>query len=91
MSYDMGHVIFNNVAFGQVKTQMNLCSLLLSIETPNDVNRFQSSQTSIYTSHVIGNSVAWVRYQVQLKPIHTKTSLHLEQLDLGSTTVVLSK
>ena len=51
----------------------------------------QSSQTSIYTSHVIGNSVVWVRYQVQLKPIHTKTCLHLEQLDLGSRTVVLSK
>ena len=55
------------------------------------INTFQSSQTSINTSHVIGNSVVWVRYQVQLKPIHTKTSLHLEQLDLGSRTVLLSK
>ena len=55
------------------------------------INTFQSSQTSIYmyTSHVIGNTVVWVRYQVQLKP--ACSDLHLEQLDLGSRTVVISK
>ena len=31
------HVISNNVAFWQVKTQTSQCSLLLSLETPNDV------------------------------------------------------
>ena len=31
------HVISNNVAFWQVLTQTSLCSLLLSLETPNDV------------------------------------------------------
>ena len=32
-----GHVISNNVVFSQVGTQSSLCSLLLSLETPNDV------------------------------------------------------
>ena len=31
------HVISNNVAFWQVKTQTSLCSLLFSLETSNDV------------------------------------------------------
>ena len=31
------HVTSNNVAFWQVLTQTSLCSLLLSLETPNDV------------------------------------------------------
>ena len=30
-------VISNNVAFWQVKTKTSLCSLLLILETPNDV------------------------------------------------------
>ena len=29
------HVISNNVAFLQLKTQTSLCSLLLSLETPS--------------------------------------------------------
>ena len=33
-----GHVISNNVAFRQVKTLTSLCSLLLSLETPNNVH-----------------------------------------------------
>ena len=36
-AYEARHVISNNVAFLQVKTQASLCSLLLSLETPNDV------------------------------------------------------
>ena len=36
-SDELGHVISNNVAFCQVKTQMSQCRLLLSLETPNDV------------------------------------------------------
>ena len=31
------HVIYNKVAFLQVYTQTSLCSLLLSLETPNFV------------------------------------------------------
>ena len=31
------HMISNNLAFWQVLTQMSLCSLLLSLETPNAV------------------------------------------------------
>ena len=31
------HVISNNVAFWQVQTRTSLCSLLLSLETPNGV------------------------------------------------------
>ena len=31
------HVIFNNVAFWDVKTQTSMCSLLLGLNTPNDV------------------------------------------------------
>ena len=34
---ELWHVISNDVAFWQVYTQTNLCSLFLSIETPNDV------------------------------------------------------
>ena len=35
--YELRHVISNNVAFWQVWIQTSLCSLLLSLETPNDV------------------------------------------------------
>ena len=35
--FEPRHVISNNVAFRQVQTQTSLCSLLLSLETPNDV------------------------------------------------------
>ena len=35
--FEPRHVISNNVAFSQVKTQMSLCSLLLNLETPYDV------------------------------------------------------
>ena len=31
------HLISNNVAFLQVQTHTNLCSLRLNLETPNDV------------------------------------------------------
>ena len=34
--YEPRHVISSNVVFWQVLTQMSLCSLLLSLETPND-------------------------------------------------------
>ena len=34
---ELWHVISNNVAFWQVLTQMSLCSLRLSLETPNGV------------------------------------------------------
>ena len=37
MLNEQGHVISNNVAFWQVQTQTSLCSLLLSLETPIDV------------------------------------------------------
>ena len=36
-TYEPWHGISNNVAFWQVYTQMSLCSLLLILETPNDV------------------------------------------------------
>ena len=35
--YEPQHVISNNVVFWQVQAQMSLCSHLLSLETPNDV------------------------------------------------------
>ena len=35
--YELRHVISNNMAFWPVYTQTSLCSLLLSLETPNDV------------------------------------------------------
>ena len=35
--YEPWHVISNNVVYWQVLTQTSLCSLLLSLETPNDV------------------------------------------------------
>ena len=35
--YEPPHVISNNVSFWQVKPQMSLWSLLLGLETPNDV------------------------------------------------------
>ena len=35
--YEPWHVIFNNVAFWQLKIQTRLCNLFLSLETPNDV------------------------------------------------------
>ena len=31
------YVISNNVAFSQAETHMSMCSLLLSLETPNGV------------------------------------------------------
>ena len=34
--YDARLVISNNVTFWQVQTQTSLCSLSLSLETPND-------------------------------------------------------
>ena len=36
-TFEPWHVISNNVAFRQVWTQTSLCSLLLSLETPDDV------------------------------------------------------
>ena len=44
--YEPWKVISNNVAFWQVLTRTSLCSLLLSLETPNDV-RSDSSLTLI--------------------------------------------
>ena len=41
------HVIINNVAFGQVYTQTSLCSLLLSLETPNDVQSVASQSWNV--------------------------------------------
>ena len=35
--YEPRHVISSNVVFWQVSTLMSLCSLILSLETPNDV------------------------------------------------------
>ena len=36
-TYEPWNVISNNVALWQVQAQRSLCSLLLSLETPNDV------------------------------------------------------
>ena len=35
--YEPRHLISNNVAFCQVQNQTTMCSLILSFETPNDV------------------------------------------------------
>ena len=35
--FEPQHVISNNVAFGQIETQTSLYCLILSLETPNDV------------------------------------------------------
>ena len=35
--FELWHVISNNVAFWHVKTRTSLCSLFLSLETPNGV------------------------------------------------------
>ena len=37
LKYEPRHVIFNNVAFWHVYTQMSLYNLLLSLETTNDI------------------------------------------------------
>ena len=37
VKFEPQHEISNNVAFGHVNTQTSLCSLLLSLETPNGV------------------------------------------------------
>ena len=37
MKYEPRHVISKNVAFWQVLTETSLCSLSLSLETPNAV------------------------------------------------------
>ena len=37
-TYEPRHVTSNNVVFLHVSTQTSLCSLLLSLETPNDVH-----------------------------------------------------
>ena len=51
-------MISNNAAFREVYTQMSLCSLLLSLETPNDVqsvakHSFNIHATSTGSDHTV--------------------------------------